>query len=110
MTHVAVALSRRVLQPAATTHDEPLALPGTATPQVSDLVGLSPGRAAVVCGYADHGSPATLRRLLDLGFGVGETVEAVRRAPVGDPVVYRIAGYEAALRRTEASLVLVREG
>lgn len=60
-------------------------------------------------GYAADGPPATLRRLVDLGFGVGERVEAVRRAPLGDPVVYRVAGYELALRRTESRLITVRD-
>ena len=42
------------------------------------------------------------RRLHDLGFTPGRTVEVVRVAPLGDPIIVRVAGYELALRRAEA--------
>lgn len=109
MTQVAVALSRRSLP--THTNPDPETV-GAGTPVVAgptSLATLRPGRPAVVTGYAPQGPPATLRRLMDLGFGLGEPVDVVRRAPLGDPVVYRIAGYEVALRRTESRLILVRE-
>ncbi len=108
MTNVAVSLSRRTLA-VPTTLDTTATSPGTpAAVQPTSLAGLRPGHTAIVTGYAADGPAATLRRLVDLGFGVGETVDAVRRAPLGDPVVYRVAGYEVALRRTESRLITVR--
>ena len=37
----------------------------------------------------------------------GRTVTPLRRAPLGDPVVYRVADYELCLRRQEARMVQV---
>lgn len=114
MTNVAVTLSRRTLAvptslDASATAERAASAPSTsAAAQPTSLAKVRPGGSAVVTGYAADGPPATLRRLVDLGFGIGERVEAVRRAPLGDPVVYRIAGYEVALRRTESRLVTVR--
>ena len=46
-----------------------------------------------------------VKRLSNLGFVPGRTVTPLRRAPLGDPVVYRVADYELCLRRQEARLV-----
>jgi DtxR family transcriptional regulator, Mn-dependent transcriptional regulator len=45
------------------------------------------------------------RRLLDLGFVPGTTVEAVLVSPSGDPTAYRIRDTLIALRREQASMV-----
>ncbi len=58
---------------------------------------------------ADDAHPATARRLEDLGFTGGTEVEVVRRAPLHDPVVYRVKDYELCLRRAQARCVLIRE-
>lgn len=56
------------------------------------------------------GAPeATVRRLADLGFTAGTTVEVVRRAPLRDPVIYRVRDYDVCLRREQAALLLVAE-
>ena len=47
------------------------------------------------------------QRLSNLGFVPGRTVTPLRRAPLGDPVVYRVADYELCLRRQEARMVQV---
>ena len=47
------------------------------------------------------------RRLSDLGLEPGREVTVGRRAPLGDPTVYRVADYEISLRRQDAALVLV---
>ena len=47
------------------------------------------------------------QRLSNLGFVPGRTVTPLRRAPLGDPVVYRVADYELCLRRREARMVQV---
>ncbi len=45
------------------------------------------------------------RRLLDLGFVVGNTVEVLRRSPLGDPTAFRVSNTTIALRRDESSLI-----
>jgi len=46
-------------------------------------------------------------RLADLGFCPGTPVQVVRRAPLGDPVLYELRGYRIALRRGEARRIRV---
>jgi ferrous iron transport protein A len=53
------------------------------------------------------GSPVTARRLVDLGFTRGTAVRVLRRAPLRDPVVYRVKDYELCLRRAQAACVEV---
>ena len=65
-------------------------------------------QARIVC-VAVPGSPATARRLADLGFTAGTLVRRVRRAPLRDPVIYLVKDYEVALRRAQASCVYVTE-
>jgi len=45
------------------------------------------------------------RRLLDLGFVVGNIVEVLRRSPLGDPTAFRVSNTTIALRREESSLI-----
>ena len=45
--------------------------------------------------------------LAHLGFLPGANVEVLRRAPAGDPTVYRIDGVEVALRRETARYITV---
>jgi Fe2+ transport system protein FeoA len=70
------------------------------------LDGLRPGEMGRVHAVAAEAPLAT--RLADLGFCPGTEVRVVRRAPLGDPVLYELRGYQIALRRREASLVRVR--
>ncbi len=48
------------------------------------------------------------RRLRDLGFRPDAAVTCRRRAPLGDPRVYELAGSQICLRRSEASGIQVR--
>lgn len=45
--------------------------------------------------------------LAHLGFLPGATCEVLRRAPAGDPTVYRVDGVEVGLRRETASHILI---
>lgn len=45
------------------------------------------------------------RRLLDLGFVPGNTVEVLRSSPLGDPTAFRVSNTTIALRREESSLI-----
>jgi ferrous iron transport protein A len=48
------------------------------------------------------GEPSLRRRLLEMGFCNGAMVETVRRAPLGDPIEFRLRGYYLSLRAEEA--------
>lgn len=65
---------------------------------VRTLADLHRGQSATVVGYADDVAPSTARRLFDLGLVPGIEVTVVRRAPMRDPVIYRVGDYEIALR------------
>lgn len=47
------------------------------------------------------------RRFAEMGLVRGETIRAVRVAPLGDPVMYAIKGYRLAMRREEAAQIHV---
>jgi Fe2+ transport system protein FeoA len=70
------------------------------------LASLAPGHTARVVGVVE--SCPEGERLLDLGFVPGTSVEILKRAPLGDPVVYGLRGYRICLRASEASLIRVR--
>jgi len=53
------------------------------------------------------GDDALARRLGDMGLLPGTTVELLARAPLGDPLLFRLRGYRLALRRDEAARVRV---
>ena len=53
------------------------------------------------------GDPAFRRRLLEMGFCNEAFVEVVRRAPFGDPIEFRLRGYNLSLRHEQARQVLV---
>ena len=76
--------------------------------QDCSLADLAPGARAEVSHLGGSGQDAALTRLGELGFTPGTVVEVVRRAPLRDPVVYRVKDYEICLRRTEARRIGVR--
>lgn len=51
--------------------------------------------------------PGLAARMWRLGFAPGTDVEVVRRAPLGDPVVYRVGGAEICLRTHLAGQIRV---
>jgi Fe2+ transport system protein FeoA len=48
------------------------------------------------------------RRLLEMGFCNGATVQTVRRAPLGDPIEFRLRGYLLSLRNEQARHVVIK--
>ena len=64
-------------------------------------------RGRVIGLLEDEASGPIMRRLSNLGFVPGRIVTPLRRAPLGDPVVYRVADYELCLRHHEARIVRV---
>ena len=47
------------------------------------------------------------RRLIDIGFSVGERVTLIARAPLGEPNAFYIKGSVIALRRSDAKLITI---
>lgn len=62
---------------------------------------------AAINGIASAAPEHVAMRLRHLGFRVGNSVQKIRVAPLGDPAVYRVLGYEMCLRRHEARHVEV---
>lgn len=63
------------------------------------------GASGVVVGV--DGDAELRRRLLEMGFCNGASIEVVRKAPLGDPVEYRLRGYHLSLRQEQARHVKV---
>ncbi len=55
------------------------------------------------------GADAIARRLDDLGVRKGVEIEVLRRAPLGDPTVFELHGYQLCLRRAESARIEVAE-
>lgn len=84
-------------------------------PAASTLADLAPGESGVLEGL--DLPEADAQRLMELGFLPGTLVVAARRAPGGDPRVFRVDGTEFALRgdtarrmRVDASSVVSAAG
>ncbi|MFM1651664.1 ferrous iron transport protein A [Brevibacillus sp. B_LB10_24] len=45
------------------------------------------------------------RRMMDLGLMPGTEVQVVRKAPLGDPIVVQVRGYQVSFRMSEASCI-----
>lgn len=51
------------------------------------------------------GAPAIRRRLMEMGITTGTSIQAIRRAPLGDPLDVKVRGYHLSLRKEEAAAV-----
>ncbi|HEY9305056.1 MAG TPA: FeoA family protein [Mycobacterium sp.] len=71
------------------------------------LAQLPPGRRATVVGTLPQTAPVVANRLGQLGFRATAQVDVIRRAPLGDPTIYRVQDTELCLRRREAQLIVV---
>lgn len=71
------------------------------------LAQLPPGRRATVVGTVPEAPSAVASRLAQLGFRSTADVDVIRRAPLGDPTIYRVQDTELCLRRREAQLIVV---
>lgn len=54
-----------------------------------------------------RGRGAFRRRIIEMGFVSGKTVEVIKKAPLKDPIEYSIMGYNVSLRSSEAQLIEV---
>jgi len=72
---------------------------------VKTLNQLKPGERATIVKVGGEG--AVRRRILDMGVVSGAAIEVVRVAPLGDPLEFRVKGYNLSLRKSEAQNVQV---
>ncbi|MCJ8346592.1 ferrous iron transport protein A [bacterium] len=49
------------------------------------------------------------KRLMELGFLPSTSVEMIRYSPLGDPIEFGLRGYKVALRKEEASDVMIHD-
>ena len=66
---------------------------------------LKTGEKGVVVKVLGHGG--FRKRIVEMGFVKGKTVEVILNAPLRDPVKYKIMGYEISLRHQEAEMIEV---
>lgn len=66
---------------------------------------LHTGERGVIVKVTGHGG--FRKRIIEMGFIKGQTVEVLLNAPLQDPVIYRIMGYEVSLRHQEADMIEV---
>ena len=64
---------------------------------------LQTGAKGVVVRVSGHG--AFRKRIIEMGFIKGVTVESILNAPLNDPIKYRIMNFEVSLRRSDAEKV-----
>lgn len=70
--------------------------------QLSDL---KTGEKGVIVKVLGHGG--FRKRIVEMGFVKGKTVEVLLNAPLRDPIKYKVMGYEISLRRQEAEMIEV---
>ena len=54
-----------------------------------------------------HGEGAVKRRFMDMGITKGVEVYIRKVAPLGDPIVVTVRGYELSLRKADAEMIEV---
>lgn len=64
---------------------------------------LRTGEKGVVVKVLGHGG--FRKRIVEMGFIKGKTVEVLLNAPLKDPIKYKVLGYEISLRRQEADMI-----
>lgn len=72
---------------------------------MTKLSELSTGEKGVIVKVHGHGG--FRKRIVEMGFVLGKTVEVLHKAPLQDPVEYRIMGYNISLRTSEAARIEV---
>ncbi len=69
------------------------------------LSDLQTGERGVIVKVLGHGG--FRKRIVEMGFIKGKTVEVILNAPLKDPIKYRVMGYDISLRREEAKMIEV---
>jgi ferrous iron transport protein B len=79
-------------------------------PQVSNVQLLPMDQLAMGENATIHdldGPDRVRRRLLEMGLVPGEQIQVVRKAPLGDPVVIQVLGYQLGLRKQQTACIQV---
>lgn len=71
------------------------------------LTDLAPGERGTITAITTKG--VLRNRLMDLGIIAGASVEMEKQAPLGDPLQIRVHNTRIALRKSEASTILVEK-
>lgn len=71
---------------------------------ITNLAALKPGDKAIIDSFTDKELSV---KLMEMGCTPGEEVEFEKKAPLGDPIAVRVAGYLLSLRLSEAATVNV---
>ena len=66
---------------------------------------LKTGESGVIVKVSGHGG--FRKRIIEMGFIKGKTIDVLLNAPLQDPVKYKLMGYEVSLRHDEAELIEV---
>lgn len=66
---------------------------------------LNTGEKGIIVKVLGHGD--FRKRIVEMGFIKGKTVEVILNAPLKDPIKYRLLDYEISLRRQEAEMIEV---
>lgn len=66
---------------------------------------LKTGEKGIIVKVLGHGG--FRKRIVEMGFIKGKSIEVLLNAPLQDPVKYKIMGYEVSLRHSEAELIEV---
>ncbi len=95
--------------------EKPVSVQPTAEKPPCDAAGCTPSGCSLNllgvgrCGnvVAVGGDRELKRRLLEMGLCNGVAVECVRRAPLGDPIEFKLRGYNLSLRGEQAKFVQI---
>lgn len=69
------------------------------------LLDLKAGEKGIIAKVKGRG--AFRKRILEMGFIKGKPVEVIKKAPLKDPIEYKIMNYYVSLRRSEAKMIEV---
>ncbi len=79
----------------------------TTNKKAENLAELDIGEAGIIYDIKEEGM--LLRRLMDLGFSRGTTVEKAGISPLGDPCAYKVLNTVIALRAQDACKIILTE-
>lgn len=88
--------------------DDSSDVPGGTGATTLDRLGVGQaGRVLSIGGDRSESGRRLVERLGALGLRPGTDIRPLRRAPLGDPVIYRVCDFDLCLRRDQAVLVTV---
>lgn len=70
---------------------------------MKSLFDLTQGETGIIVKVKGRG--AFRKRIIEMGFVVGKKVSVIKKAPLQDPVEYKIMGYDVSLRAQEAKMI-----